>query len=245
MDTVNILGVNISMLNMEETIDYIMELTNGSENNAVFTPNSEIAMNAYKDEEFLKLINGAALRTPDGIGIVYASRIVGKPVPEKVAGFDIAMNLLPRMAEEGKSLFLFGSKPGVAERAGAILAESNPGLKIAGTRNGYFSDEDTEEIISEINGSGADVVLVCLGSPKQERWIMENKDKLWCKVMMGLGGTLDAVTGDMPRAPEWWCKHSLEWLYRLLKQPSRIGRMMSLPKFALTVLLHGRKFPQD
>ncbi len=245
MDTVNILGVNISMLNMEQTVDAVMAMMEEGGNHAVFTPNSEIVLNAYKDAEFMNIINSASIRTADGIGLVYASRIVGKPVPERTAGFDVAMALLERMAKEGKSLFLFGSKPGTAERAGEILAERNPGLKIAGTRNGYFSDSDTDEIVSQINSSGADVVFVCLGSPKQEKWIFENKDKLWCKVMMGLGGTLDAVTGDMPRAPEWWCNHGVEWLYRLIKQPSRIGRMMSLPKFALTVFLHGRKFEQN
>lgn len=245
MDTVNILGVNISMLDMDSTVERIMNMMEESGNHAVFTPNSEIVMNAYKDEDFKSIINSASLRTADGIGLVYASRIVGKPIKERTAGFDVAMKLVERMAKEGKSLFLFGSKPGVAERAGEILQKKTPGLKIAGTQNGYFTDGDTEAIVSKINSSGADVVFVCLGSPKQEQWIAENKDKLWCKVMMGLGGTLDAVTGDMPRAPEWWCRHGLEWLYRLLKQPSRIGRMMSLPMFALTVFLHGRKFEQD
>lgn len=245
MDKVNILGAKISMLGIDESVEYIMEMLKENKNHAVFTPNSEIVMNAYKDPEFMELLNGADLLTADGIGLVYASKIVGKPIAERAAGFDIAMALVKRLAEEGKSLFLFGSKPGTAERAGEILVSRNPGLKIAGTRNGYFSDEDTDEIISEINRSGADVVFVCLGAPKQEEWITENKDKLWCKVMMGLGGSLDAITGDMPRAPEWYCTHGLEWFYRLMKQPSRIGRMMALPKFGLTVFLKGRKFPQE
>ncbi|MEE0944629.1 MAG: WecB/TagA/CpsF family glycosyltransferase [Clostridia bacterium] len=244
MDTVNILGAKISMMGIEESVDYIMDMMQQSGNHAVFTPNSEIVMNAYKNKEFLDLINDADLLTADGIGLVYASKIVGKPIYERAAGCDIAMELVARMAQEDKTLFLFGSKPGTAERAADILMEENPGLKVVGCRNGYFKPEETEEIISEINSSGADVLWVCLGSPAQEKWIMANKDKLWCKVMMGLGGSLDAITGDMPRAPEWWCNHGLEWLYRLMKQPSRIGRMMSLPKFGLTVLIHGRKFPQ-
>lgn len=244
MDTINILGAEISMLGIEATVDRIMEMIEQGGTHAVFTPNSEIVMNAYKDKEFCKLLNRADMRTADGIGLVYASRILKKPIAERAAGFDIAMSLVNRMAKSGKSLFLFGSKPGTAERAGDILTERNPGLKIVGCRNGYFKPEETDDIINQINASGADVLFVCLGSPAQEKWIDTNRDKLKVKVMMGLGGSLDAVTGDMPRAPEWWCRHGVEWLYRLLKQPSRIGRMMALPKFGFTVLLHGRKYPQ-
>ncbi|MBQ7793852.1 MAG: WecB/TagA/CpsF family glycosyltransferase [Clostridia bacterium] len=244
METVNILGAKVSMLGISESVDRIMEMMDEGGTHAVFTPNSEIIMNAYKDKEFMELINSADLLTADGIGLVYASRIVGKPIPERAAGFDIAMALIKRMAQEGKSLFLFGSKPNTAERAADILVENNHGLKIAGCRNGYFKPEETDAIVDEINASGADVCFVCLGSPAQEKWINANRDRLNCSVLMGLGGSLDAITGDMPRAPEWWCKHGLEWLYRLSKQPSRIGRMMALPKFGFTVLLNGKKFPQ-
>ncbi len=244
MNKVNILGARVSMLGIEESVDAIMEMMKESGAHAVFTPNSEIIMNAYKDAEFMELINSADLLTADGIGLVYASKIVGKPIGERAAGFDIAMGLVKRMAEEGKSLFLFGSKSGTAERAAEILAENNKGLKIAGCRDGYFKPEETDDIIDEINRSGADVCFVCLGSPRQEKWINENRDRLWCSVLMGLGGSLDAITGDMPRAPKWWCDHGLEWLYRLTKQPSRFIRMLALPKFGFTVLLHGRKFPQ-
>lgn len=245
MDTVNILGVKVSMLTIPEAVDCIMGMLETDKTHAVFTPNSEIVMNAYKDEEFKSLLNSADLLTADGIGLVYASRIVKKPIKERCAGFDIAMGLMPRLAESGKKLFLFGSKPGTAERAAKILEERHPGLTVAGCRNGYFKPEETPSIVEEINASGADIVFVCLGAPAQEKWINSNKDKLNAKVLMGLGGSLDAVTGDMPRAPEWWCNHGVEWLYRLLKQPKRFFRMMSLPKFGLTVLFNGHKFPQD
>ncbi len=173
MNTVNILGARVSMLGITESVDAIMEMMQKSGAHAVFTPNSEIIMNAYKDAEFMELINSADLLTADGIGLVYASRIVGKPIPERAAGFDIAMELVKRLAKEGKSLFLFGSKPGTAERAGEILVKNNEGLKIAGCRNGYFKPEETDSIVDEINQSGADVCFVCLGSPAQERWINE------------------------------------------------------------------------
>lgn len=245
MNTVNILGVKVSMVTIKEAIDCIMEMLETDKTHTVFTPNSEIVMNAYKDEEFKNLLNSADLLTADGIGLVYASRIVRKPIAERAAGFDIAMGLMPRLAQSGHKLFLFGSKPQTAERAADILTKRHPGLTIAGCRNGYFKPEETESIINEINASGADIVFVCLGAPAQEKWISANKDKLNAKVLMGLGGSLDAVTGDMPRAPQWWCDHGVEWLYRLLKQPSRFMRMMSLPKFGLTVLFNGHRFPQD
>lgn len=245
MDTVNILGVHVSMLGISESADKIMQMLDEEGTHAVFTPNSEIVMNAYKDESFRELLNRADLLTADGIGLVYASRIVKKPIPERAAGFDIAMEVISRLPKSGHSLFLFGSKPGVAERAAKILTERNPGLKIAGCRNGYFKPEETDDIIREINDSGADLVFVCLGAPAQENWIDKNRAKLNAHVLMGLGGSLDAVTGDMPRAPEWWCRHGLEWFYRLVKQPKRIFRMMALPKFGFTVLVNGHKFKQD
>lgn len=245
MDTVNILGVHVSMLGIQESADKIMQMLDEDGTHTVFTPNSEIVMNAYKDPEFCSLLNGADLLTADGIGLVYASRIVKKPIAERAAGFDIAMEVISRMAKTDHSLFLFGSKPGTAERAAKILCEKNPGLKIAGCRNGYFKPEETEDIINEINESGADLVFVCLGAPAQENWINKNKDKLRAHVLMGLGGSLDAVTGDMPRAPKWWCEHGLEWFYRLTKQPKRAFRMLALPKFGFTVLINGHKFKQD
>lgn len=245
MDKVNILGVHISMLNISDSVDEIMKMLEEPHPHMVFTPNSEIVMNAYHDDKFRSLLNSADLLTADGIGLVYASRIVKKPIPERAAGFDIAMELLSRVSKTNHSVFLFGSKPGTAERAAKILCERNPGLNIAGCRNGYFKPEETDGIINEINASGADLVFVCLGAPAQEQWIAANADKLNARVLMGLGGSLDAVTGDMPRAPQWWCDHGLEWFYRLCKQPKRFFRMLALPKFGFTILFNGHKFPQD
>lgn len=245
MKKVNILGVKVSAVTISEAIDNIMKMTEDDGIHTVFTPNSEIVELAYKDSEFCNLLNSADMLTPDGIGLVYAAKILKKPIPERAAGFDIAMGLMPKLAESGKSLFLFGAKPGTAERAAKILQNKNPGLQIAGCRNGYFKPDDVPSIIDEINASGADIVFVCLGAPAQEKWIAQNKDKLNAKVLMGLGGSLDAITGDMPRAPKWWCEHGLEWFYRLMKQPSRFMRMMALPRFGLTVIFHGRKFSQE
>lgn len=246
MDTrVNILGVNVDKVNVTGAVDKLMQFLNEDRLHSVYTPNSEIIMAAYKDEEFRDVLNKSDLLTADGIGVVYASRILKNPIAERCAGFDIACELLERVNGTSYKIFLFGGKPGVAELAREKLMEKYPSLNICGCRNGYFTDADEPEIIDEINNSGADIVFVCLGAPKQEKWIDKNRDKLKARLALGIGGSLDVFAGTAMRAPEFYCKHGLEWLYRLMKQPSRIGRMMALPKFGFTVLIKGKKFTQD
>ena len=149
------------------------------------------------------------------------------------------------IAESGHTLFLFGSKPGVAEEAEANLKRDYPGIRIVGRRNGYFKPEEESEIVEEINASGAQLLFVCLGAPAQEKWIHRNADKLKVRVAMGIGGSLDVFAGRVERAPDFFCRTGLEWFYRLVKEPWRFMRMMALPKFALTVLAKGKKFEQD
>lgn len=241
-DTINILGVDIDMYDRAEALSAIYAMTEEDGFHYVFTPNSEIIQMAYKDEEFKKILNSADMKTPDGIGVVYASKILNKPLKERVAGFDLMLDFMGECAKNKKSVFLFGSKEGVAAEAAEELKKRYPGLEIAGMRNGYFSDADNAGIIDEINNSGADVLLVCLGAPKQEKWIYDNKDKLCCRVAMGVGGSLDVLAGRVERAPEKWQKLGLEWAYRLKKEPKRIGRMMSLPAFAATVFFKGKRY---
>ncbi len=243
-DKVNILGVWVDMVNIPRAVDKIMQFFNEDGLHKVYTPNSEIIMAAYKNDEFRDVLNNAELLTADGIGVVYASKILGKPISERAAGYDIACEVLDRIKGTSRGVFLFGGKPGVAETAKEKLLERYPGIVISGTRNGYFKPEEEEEIVREINASGADLVFVCLGAPKQELWIDKYKDKLTTKVAMGVGGSLDVFAGTALRAPEFYCKHGLEWFYRLMKQPSRAGRMLALPKFGLTVLFKGKKFKQ-
>ena len=244
-DKVNMLGVWVDMVNIPRAAEKIMQFFNEEGLHKVYTPNSEIIMAAYKNNEFRDVLNNAELLTADGICVVYASKILGKPIAERAAGYDIACEVLERIKGTSHSVFLFGGKPGVAEIAEEKLKEHYPGLVIAGKRNGYFKPEDEEDIVNEINTTGADLVFVCLGAPKQELWIDKYKDKLTAKVAMGIGGSLDVFAGTALRAPEFYCKHGLEWFYRLMKQPSRAGRMLALPKFGLTVLFKGRKFKQE
>lgn len=246
MDKVNILGVKVDTVTINEAADKVMEYLNeDNKMNSVFTPNSEIIMLAYKDEEFRDVLNRSELLTADGIGVVYAAKILKKPIRERAAGYDIACKVLEKIEKTEHKLFLFGGKPGVAETAKEKLLLKYPELTIVGTRHGYFKEEDEEEIIKDINDSGADIVFVCLGAPKQEKFIDKYKDILKTKVAMGIGGSLDVFAGTAERAPEFYCKHGLEWFYRLIKEPWRIGRMMELPKFAMTVIFKGRKFKQD
>lgn len=245
MDKVNILGVNVDMVNIPQAADSVMNFLDEDKFHAVFTPNSEIIMHAYKNPEFAELLNRAEMLTADGIGVVYASKILKKPIKERAAGYDIARQVLQKINDTGHKLFLFGGKPGVAEEAKNKLLADYRNLNIVGMRNGYFKTEEEKEIVEQINNSGADIVFVCLGAPKQEEWIDRHRDALKTRVAMGIGGSLDVFAGRVERAPEIFCKTGMEWFYRLCKEPWRIGRMMELPKFAATVIAKGRNYPQD
>lgn len=245
MEKTNILGVNVDKVNYDEAVERIMKMLNEPGNHTVFTPNSEIILMAYKDENFCGILNSADLLTADGIGVVYASKILGNSVPERVAGFDVSCGVLDEISQSGHRLYLFGGKPGVAEMAAENLKQEYPLLNIVGMRDGYFTPEENDSIIDDINQSGADLVFVCLGAPKQENWIFENRSKLNCHVMMGVGGTLDVLAGTAERAPEIWCDLGFEWLYRLIKEPKRFFRMLALPKFALTVIFKGKRYRED
>ena len=162
-------------------------------------------------------------------------------MPERVSGFDLANELLKASAPLKKSVYLFGSKPGVAEKAAEKIVSLYPGIEIAGVADGYFDAEKEAKIIDDINEKSPDILFVCLGFPKQEFWIDAHSD-LNAKIAMGLGGSLDVFAGTVKRAPKFFQKFGIEWLYRLIKQPSRFMRMLALPIFGFTVILHGKKF---
>lgn len=246
-EQVNILGVGIDKVTVDSAANRILEWVGQQQTGAraVYTPNSEILMAAYRDETLRNVLNRADMRTADGIGVVYAAKIVKNPLSARAAGYDIACSLLEKLGWRRGSVYLFGSKPGVAEEAAKNMRLRYPGLVVAGCADGYFDAEKEQKIIADINEKRPDVLFVCLGAPKQELWIDQNRDKLSAKVCMGLGGSLDVFAGNVKRAPAVFQKLGLEWLYRLCKEPKRIGRMMDLPRFGMTVLLHGNKFPQE
>ena len=238
INTVDILGVNFSSLGVDGSADYIISLLKEDGFHYVFTPNSEMVMAAVKDKEFEGVLNSADLLTADGIGIIYASKILGSPIAERAAGYDISLKIMEKAAEQGKTLYLFGAAPGVADKAKEILESKFAGIKIVGTHDGYFDKAEEKRIIEDINSRKPDLLFVCLGCPKQEKWIFKNKDRLDVKVAMGLGGCLDVYAGNVKRAPDIYIKLGIEWLYRLMKEPKRFFRMLALPKFMLKVIWH-------
>ncbi len=231
---ISIFGLPISKLTFDVTVQHAIAFLADKTPHMIFTPNPEILMAAKKDSELHQMLSKADLLTPDGIGVVYASRILGDPIPERVSGYDIACALLEHIKDGEQSLYLLGGKPGVAEQAAENLKKKYPDLRIVGTHDGYFSDP--EPIVEEIASKSPDLLFVCLGSPKQERFAVAYKERLNVGLMMGIGGSLDVFAGNVKRAPRIFQRLGLEWFYRLCKQPSRIGRMMSLPHFGLVII---------
>lgn len=230
MERYDILGVMVNSATMEEAVAEVSTYIDSDKPHMVVTPNAEILYMCYEDAELKKMINTASFTAADGIGVVKAAKTFGTPVKAKVPGCELGFNLLFEAAKKGAGLFLFGSKPGVAELCAKNLQEKVPGLIISGTRDGYFKPEDNDDIIKQINDSGAKILWVCLGAPKQEKWMYENRDKLNVGVMLGLGGSMDVYAGTVNRAPKIFIKLGCEWLYRLIKEPWRFGRMMKIPK---------------
>lgn len=241
MKKIDILGVLVDSVTMAEALETACSFADGTTPRAIFTPNSEIMMTAYEDADFCATLNGADMIIADGIGVVYASKILKAPLPERVAGFDLASRLIETAAEGRYSLYFFGGKPGVAEQAIANLTMQYPKLNIVGYSDGYFDAEKEKTIIEDIKAKKPDILFVCLGAPKQEKWIAAHRDELSVPLSLGVGGSLDVWAGTVERAPEFYQKAGLEWLYRLIKQPSRFMRMMSLPKFGFTVLCKGKR----
>ncbi len=226
---IDVLGVAYDNVTMEEALAKGREILMGEKCCYCVTPNAEMAYEALHDEAFCGVLNGADLVLPDGAGVVLGAKILKTPLKQKVAGIEFAQNMLSVMEELGARLFLLGSKPGVAELAAEKMLAKHPQLQISGTADGYFKDEAA--VVRKINEVGADVVYVCLGAPKQERFMRAHQGELCVKLMCGLGGTLDGIAGTVKRAPRWMIRLQLEWLYRLIKEPRRFGRMLRLPKF--------------
>lgn len=237
---VKILGVPVDMVDKDQAMAAFEESFARPGLTMVVTPNSEIVQNASKDEELKALIGSADLIIPDGIGLVYASKIIGCPLKERVTGIDFLESIIGYLEKNGRSIYFFGSKPGVAEAAAEKIREKYPALIVAGTHNGYFSPDEEAGIVAEINESGADFLCVALGAPKQERFIYEHRDELVPRGAIGVGGSLDVWAGTLKRAPEFYRKHGLEWLYRFIQQPSRYKRMLALPVFMLRVIFTGK-----
>lgn len=230
---IDVLGVGFDDLTMQEAVERGMALLRSDGAHYVVTPNPEIVEVCRENPEAMRAVNGADLVLPDGIGVIKGAAMLGTPLKEKTPGIEFAAHLMERMAGEGLSLYLLGAKPGVAELAVEKLTAQYPGLKLAGTHDGYFKEDGP--VVDAIRESGADCVFVCLGAPKQELWMAKNGPATGARLLCGLGGSLDVFAGTVERAPKFWSDHGLEWFYRLCKEPRRIGRMMKLPLFLVHV----------
>lgn len=232
-----ILGVRFDSLTRQQAAQAGAALLEAPGFHYVVTPNPEFLLAAEKDASFRKILNEADLTLPDGIGVIYAARILGRPLQGRVTGIDFSGDLLARLNETGGRLYLLGAKPGVAQRAGENIQAQYPNLVLCGTHDGYF--QDNAAVAGEIAQAGPDLLFVCLGAPKQEKWMVQWGPTTGARLAVGLGGVLDVYSGQVERAPEMFQKLGLEWAYRLMKEPSRVGRMARLP-LVLVKALKGR-----
>ena len=246
--SVYILGVRVDRISQQEALDCVEQMIarrRASGNilpcQQIVTVNPEFVMAAQRNKDFRVAINAASLVLADGIGVVWATRYLGRPTPERVTGSDTLPALAQRCAVLGYRLYLLGAAAGIAEAAGARLQELAPGLEIAGTYAGSPAPEEEDEIIERIRVAQADVLCVAYGAPAQDLWIWRNLSRLPTAVAMGVGGAYDFLSGRQHRAPLAMRRMGLEWLFRLYREPWRWRRMLVLPQFAAQVVLRGRK----
>ena len=246
--SVYVLGVRVDRISQQEALDRVEQMIARRQANGntlacqqIVTVNPEFVMAAQRNKDFCVAINSASLVLADGIGVVWATRYLGRPTPERVTGSDTLPVLAQRCAASGYRLYLLGAAAGIAEAAGARLQELAPGLEIAGTYAGSPAPEEESEIIERIRAARADVLCVAYGAPAQDLWIWRNLSRLPAAVAMGVGGAYDFLSGRQRRAPVVMQRIGLEWLYRLYREPWRWRRMLVLPAFAVQVVLRGRR----
>ncbi len=231
-----VLNISFDVLTMNEVIKKANEFLNTEGNKYIVTPNSEMCIVAKEDEKFRNILNKADLIIPDGIGVVFASKLNKNKLKERVAGYDFVINFFEKHNKDKLKVYMLGSKPGVTDKAKINIENKYKNVEVVGHRDGYFKKDDEQKIVEEISKQQPDLLLVALGMNKQETFIYNYKDKLNSKISIGVGGAIDVLAGEVKRAPKIFIKLNLEWFYRLLKQPTRFFRMLNIPKFVLVVL---------
>lgn len=243
-ESVTVLGLPFSRQTEKEAFGRIARMAREGSGSKVFTPNPQMLLGAHEQKELFALLSSADLLLPDGVGVTLASRLLGKPLPERITGIDTAEQLLSYGAQTGLRFYFLGGREGVAEEAARRMKERYGGLQVAGTHHGYFEKEGKENrvILEDIRRCAPHVLFVCFGFPAQEMWIRENLPHLpSVRLAMGLGGVLDVWSGQTRRAPRAFRKLGLEWLWRVLREPRRFKTVLSLPKFLFLVLVSPRK----
>lgn len=234
--TVSVFGIPVCKWGMQETIAYLTQVINSGAPHHIITANPIMMMAAIENPDYKAMMKTAELIVPDGTGVVWASQKGGDPVTERVPGYDLLHELMKQGEKLGWRVYLLGSTPEVIQETARRLAAQYPGVTIAGYHDGYFGPDEDEEIIREIVQAAPHLLFVARGADTQEPWIAKYKATLGVPVMMGVGGSFDVISGRTKRAPKAFQRLRLEWLYRLLKEPTRFRRMMALPKFAIRVL---------
>ena len=230
------MDVCVHEVTMAQAMDTIAGFIAEGKPHHVVTLDASMCVAARHDPELRAVIWGAELVTPDSAGVLWAAGRFGIRLPERVSGVEIVAELAAGAPRTGISLYLLGAAPGVAEEAARKLLDAHPGCRIAGTHHGYFAAEDDAFVVEQVRQTRPDVLCVAMGIPKQEKWIARHRDALGIPVMIGVGGTLDVLSGRARRAPLWMRRTNLEWLYRVLVNPRKIGKVMTLPRFVAMVL---------
>lgn len=238
MSKINLWGFEITAKSTTDVANEIIARCQKGERTAVFTPNAEMLERALRSPDFARILASADLLVADGVGVCLAARLLGGRALPRVCGVDLGLALAYAAEAWGLGVYLLGGEPGVAERASRALRRRCPRLRVVGARHGYFAAEESEGILGEIDRVAPDIIFVCLGSPKQEKWIAENLPRLSrpCAAL-GLGGSLDVYAGSTRRAPAIVGRVGLEWLWRVICQPSRAARLSANFSFAARVLV--------
>lgn len=203
----------------------------------IVSGNPEVLYNGLQDPELNQNFNSdKSIIIPDGVGTVIASKIVKRPVRQKIAGIDVMKRIITSCEKQKRGIYLLGAQEEVVIKCKENLEKEHPNLKIVGYHNGFFDLNNCDDLIEDIKKSEAYAIFVAMGSPRQDRFIIDNFEKLPCKIFMGVGGSFDIFAGNLKRAPKWMIKCGLEWLYRVIKEPFRIKRLFVIPKFLLKVI---------
>ncbi len=234
MSKTTVLSIPFDDVSLEEAADSAVAMIKERRSAIAVTPNAEILLAARRDIQLRQILQRADLAVADGVGVILASRVLGQPLVHRIPGIDLASAVMEKLAGKGESVYLLGAKKGVGEQAADYLQKQYPGLRIAGVCDGYFNINEEETLQREINAACPALLLVCLGSPRQEKWLDEHAGRLHFGLGIGLGGALDVFSGQKRRAPAIMRRVGLEWLYRLICEPRRIGRLARLPLLFLT-----------
>ena len=238
MDALPILGLPVHPVSTDDALRFFEDAIAAESRvpHHVVTADASMVVLARRDPELRAIIVGADLVTPDGAGILWASRLLHTPITQKVSGVDLVAHACRLSAERGWRLFFLGAAPGVAEEAAERLRARFPGVQIVGTQDGYFPPEQEASVVTQVQAARPDILFVAFGIPRQEKWITRHKAALGVPVALGIGGSFDVHSGRVQRAPVWMQEHGMEWLHRLAANPKKIGKVLTLPKFVLLAL---------